>query len=262
MDETGLPLIVAGPAILFALMALTELFRPRRTLRFGRALRWSTAALLFAGNRATVALIAVAFTLPATALWAEAQAIGFLRIVDWPGWIEITLAFILLDFAMWLQHLLTHKVPLLWRVHKVHHADPDLDVSTAIRFHPFEIAFSLLWKAGWVIILGVPATIILVFEAWLAANAAFNHGNIELPHFIDRWLRRFLVTPDMHLVHHSTIIAEQQSNYGFALSIWDRLFRTYKAESDHDRALQPVGLSEYQDARPAHILPTLRLPLT
>lgn len=262
MGEAGLPLIVAGPAMMFALVALAEVIRPRRALRFGRAWRWSTAALLFVGNRATAGLIAVAFTLPAAASWADSHGIGLLRITNWPGWIEIALAFILLDFAMWLQHLLMHKVPLLWRMHKVHHADPDLDVSTAIRFHPFEIAFSLLWKAAWVLLLGVPAIIILAFEAWLAANAAFNHGNVELPHRIDRWLRRFLVTPDMHLVHHSTVVAEQQSNYGFALTIWDRLFGTYVAESTKGRILQPVGLSEYQDEQPTHILHTLRLPLT
>jgi len=262
MAEAGLLPWMLGPAAFFALAALAELIWPRRALRFGRAWRWSTIALIFVSNRATIALLSLLITLPAAALWADAQGIGLLRMIAWPVWIEVALAFILLDFAMWLQHLLMHKVPLLWRMHKVHHADPDLDVSTAIRFHPFEIAFSLLWKAAWVILLGVPAIVILAFEAWLAANAAFNHGNIALPHKVDRWLRRLLVTPDMHLVHHSTVIAEQQSNYGFALTIWDRLFRTYVAESKNGRDMQTIGLAEYQDERPTHILPTLRLPLT
>lgn len=263
MTEAGLLLpLLLGPASIFALAALAELIWPRRVLRFGRAWRWSTGALLFVGNRATIRLLSLLVTLPAAALWAESEGIGLLRLVDLPIWVEVGLAFVLLDFAMWLQHLLMHRVPILWRMHKVHHADPDLDVSTAIRFHPFEIAVSLLWKAAWVILLGAPAFVILAFEAWLTANAAFNHGNIELPPRLDRWLRRLLVTPDMHLVHHSTEINEQQSNYGFALSLWDRLFGTYAIESKNGRDRQAIGLAELQDSQPTRILHALRLPLT
>lgn len=262
MAEAGLLPLMLGPAALFALAALAECIWPRRKLRFGRARRWSTVALLFVSNRAAIAFLSLLMTLPAAALWAEGQAIGLLRMIDLPTWAEIAIAFVLLDFAMWLQHVLMHRIPLLWRMHKVHHADPDLDVSTAIRFHPFEITLSLVWKAGWVIALGAPAIVILAFEAWLAANAAFNHGNIELPRTLDRWLRRLLVTPDMHLVHHSTAIREQQSNYGFALSLWDRLFGTYIGEAEKGRDGQAIGLAELQDARPTQIMYSLRLPLT
>lgn len=262
MSDAGAKLVAILPALVFALIAILEFIRPRRELRFGRLRRWTTGLILFASNRVTVWLIAWIIAVPAVALWAEAEGIGLFNQWALPFWAEILGAFLLLDFAMWLQHLLTHKVPLLWRLHKVHHADPDIDVSTAIRFHPGEIAFSILWKIGWVLLLGVSAPDIIAFEAWLAANAAFNHGNIALPRWLDRLIRLFLVTPDMHLVHHSTALKEQQSNYGFALTIWDQLFGTYCAESDKGRDYQPIGISEMQDKRPTHTGFSLKLPLT
>lgn len=258
----GTKLVTLIPALIFVLIALIETMRPRRALRFGRLRRWSTSLVLFASNRATVWLLAWIIAVPVVALWADASGVGLFNQFALPLWAEWLGAFLLLDFAMWLQHLLTHKVPLLWRFHKVHHADPDIDVSTAIRFHPGEIAFSVLWKSFWVLLLGVSAPAILAFEAWLAANAAFNHGNIELPRWLDRLVRSILVTPDMHLVHHSVIMREQQSNYGFALTVWDRLFRTYRAESEYGRHQQSIGLSETQDQRPTHTGFSLKLPLT
>lgn len=262
MGDAGAKLVTIFPALVFALIAILEFIRPRRELRFGRLPRWTTGLILFVSNRVTVWLIAWIIAVPAIALWAEAEGIGLFNQLEVPLWAEILGAFLLLDFGMWLQHLLTHKLPLLWRLHKVHHADPDIDVSTAIRFHPGEIAFSILWKTGWVLLLGVSAPIVIAFEAWLAANAAFNHGNIALPRWIDRFVRPFLVTPDMHLVHHSTALKEQQSNYGFALTIWDRLFGTYRAESEFGRDRQPIGLQEMQDERPTHLGISLKLPLT
>lgn len=262
MDDMGTKLVALMPAIVFVLVALFEMIRPRRVLRFGRFRRWTTSLILFASNRATVWLLAWIIAVPIAAFWSEQNGIGLFHQIALPSWVEWLGAFLLLDFAMWLQHLLTHKVPMLWRLHKVHHADPDIDVSTAIRFHPGEIAFSVLWKAGWVMLLGVAAPVIIAFEAWLAANAAFNHGNIELPRWLDRTVRLFLVTPDMHLVHHSVIMREQQSNYGFALTIWDRLFGTYVDESENGRDLQSIGLADMQDARPSHAGISLKLPLT
>lgn len=258
----GTKLVALIPALAFVLIALIETMRPRRALRFGRLRRWSTSLVLFASNRATVWLLAWIIAVPVVALWADASDIGLFNQFALPLWAEWLGAFLLLDFAMWLQHLLTHKIPVLWRFHKVHHADPDIDVSTAIRFHPGEIAFSVLWKTGWVLLLGVSAPIIIAFEAWLAANAAFNHGNIELPRWMDRIVRLFLVTPDLHLVHHSVIMREQQRNYGFALTVWDRLFRTYVNESENGRNLQSVGLAEMQDQRPTFTGVSLKLPLT
>jgi sterol desaturase/sphingolipid hydroxylase (fatty acid hydroxylase superfamily) len=260
-DRTAI-LITLLPALIFALVALLEIARPRRTLRFGRVARWRTGLLLVVTSRAAIWLLAWVVAIPAAALWAESRSIGMFNASALPLWAEILASFILLDFAMWVQHLLTHKVPFLWRLHKVHHADPDLDVSTAIRFHPGEIVFSVLWKAGWILVLGVSAPVILAFELWLAANAIFNHGNIELPYGLDRLLRRFLVTPDMHLVHHSVVLKEQQSNYGFALTVWDRLFGTYVAESSLGPDQQAIGLTESQDSRPTALAYSLKLPLT
>jgi sterol desaturase/sphingolipid hydroxylase (fatty acid hydroxylase superfamily) len=262
MGDRATTLITLLPALLFALVALFEIARPRRTLRFGRVARWRTGLFLMATSRAALWLLAWVVAVPVVALWAGSHGVGLFNAVELPLWFEVLASFVLLDFAMWLQHLLTHKVPELWRLHKVHHADPDLDVSTAIRFHPGEIVFSVLWKSGWVLLLGVSAPVIIVFELWLAANAIFNHGNIDLPRGSDRLLRRFLVTPDMHLVHHSVLVREQQSNYGFALTVWDRLFGTYTAESSLGRELQPIGLSEMQDSRATEIGYSLKLPVT
>jgi sterol desaturase/sphingolipid hydroxylase (fatty acid hydroxylase superfamily) len=254
--------IAALPVIVFVLVAITELLRPRRTLILGRVNRWITAAFFFGANRATVWAMAWVIAIPAAAAWAAGNGFGLLNQLDWPVWTEILAAFILLDFAMWLQHLATHKVPLLWRMHKVHHADRDLDVSTAVRFHPSEIIVSTLWKALCVALLGVPALVAAAFEAWLGANALFNHGNVQLPRWLDRIIRPFIVTPDMHLVHHSTDVGEQQSNYGFALTIWDRLFGTYCTESATGRDAQAIGLAEAQDSRPGGFLWSAKLPLT
>ncbi|WP_374614098.1 sterol desaturase family protein [Sphingorhabdus sp.] len=262
MGDIGLKFVALLPAIALVLVALFETKRPRRTLRFGRFYRWLTSFVLFVSNRVVIWALAWIVALPAVALGAGNHGLGLFNQIALPFWLEILATFLLLDFAMWLQHLLTHKVPLLWRFHKVHHADPDIDVSTAIRFHPGEIAFSVMWKAGWVVLLGVSAPLFLAFEAWLAANAAFNHGNIDLPRKLDRLLRRLLVTPDMHLVHHSTVKAEQQSNYGFALTLWDRIFRTYRVESQYGRDAQSIGLAELQSSEPTRPAFTLKLPMT
>jgi sterol desaturase/sphingolipid hydroxylase (fatty acid hydroxylase superfamily) len=248
--------------VIFALVALFEIARPRRRLRFGRVARWRTGFLLAVSSRAALWLLAWVIAVPAVALWAGARGVGAFNVMELPLWAEVLASFVLFDFAMWLQHLLTHKVPVLWRLHKVHHADPDLDVSTAIRFHPAEIMFSVCWKAGWVIVLGVSAPVIVAFELWLVANAIFNHGNLELPRGVDRFFRRFLVTPDMHLVHHSVLVPEQQSNYGFALTVWDRLFGTYAIESSLGREQQAIGLAELQDSRATEIGYSLKLPVT
>jgi sterol desaturase/sphingolipid hydroxylase (fatty acid hydroxylase superfamily) len=254
--------LAALPVLIFAVMALAELARPRRALLVGRVQRWTTHALLFAANRLTIWLLARLVAVPLVALWASEQGYGLLNAVALPIWAEVLIAFVVFDFAMWVQHLATHRIPLLWRMHMVHHADRDLDVSTAIRFHPFEIIVSTLWKALCVVVLGLPALVFLAFEAWLGANALFNHSNVELPRWLDRAIRPFLVTPDLHLVHHSIAVGEQQSNYGFALTLWDRLFGTYKDESAFGRDAQPIGISDYPDERPAQIGFSLKLPMT
>ncbi len=246
----------------FLLVSAAEFLRPRRVLLNMRRHRWTTHALFFLTNAATGRLLAFVVAIPIAAQWSEAQGFGLLRMLSLPGWAELLIAFIVLDFAVWLQHLAMHKIPLLWRMHKVHHVDRDLDVTTALRFHPFELVVSTLYKSAWVVVLGVPAAVALAFEAWLNANALFNHGNIRLPRKLDALVRWLLVTPDMHLVHHSTVEREQHCNYGFALTIWDRLFGCYLTESANGSEQQTIGLSNYTDDRPTRFGWSLKFPLT
>jgi sterol desaturase/sphingolipid hydroxylase (fatty acid hydroxylase superfamily) len=246
----------------FAAMALLEWARPRRASVLSKAKRWTTHALFFLVNSAVGRLLAFLIAMPLAAQWSATHGFGLFHRIDLPWYVEAVALFVLLDFAVWVQHLAMHKVPLLWRTHKVHHADRDLDVTTALRFHPFELIFSTLYKAAVVILLGAPVAVALAFEAWLNANAVFNHSNMNLPPRLDRMIRPFLVTPDMHLVHHSTAPSEQHRNYGFALTIWDRLFGTYAAESVQGRDGQAIGLADIDDDRPASLDWSLKFPLT
>lgn len=246
----------------FVAMALAELVRPRRAPVLARSQRWITHALFFVTNAFVGRLLALIIAIPAAAQWSSINGFGLFHQIDLPWWAETLALFVLLDFAVWLQHLAMHRYPLLWRMHKVHHVDRDLDVSTALRFHPFELVVSTVYKSAWVALLGAPVMVVLAFEAWLNANAMFNHSNIAVPRWLDRLIRPFLVTPDMHLVHHSTLPDEQQRNFGFALTLWDRLCGTYADESVLGRDAQPVGLSEFGDDRPAYIGWSLKLPMT
>lgn len=263
MIEAGLGIYaVAIPALLFALLSAAEWIWPRRDLVLGRYPRWLTHALFFVTNAVVGRFLSLIIVVGIAANWAATNNFGLLYLIDSPWLIEAALAFIVLDFAVWLQHRLMHHSPLLWRMHKVHHSDRDLDATTALRFHPFELVVSTLYKSAWVALLGVPVLIALAFELWLNANALFNHSNIRLPHRLDKIIRYFIVTPDMHLVHHSTILSEQHRNYGFALTIWDRLFGTYANESVLGSDKQQIGLAEITDSRPSHFFWSLKLPLT
>jgi sterol desaturase/sphingolipid hydroxylase (fatty acid hydroxylase superfamily) len=166
---------------------------------------------------------------------------------------------VMLDLAIWAQHLAMHKAPLLWRLHKVHHADRDLDVTSGLRFHPFEAAVSMLWKAGVVFLLGAPVAVALAYEIALGAMALFTHANLRLPGWLDRALRVVIVTPDMHRTHHSILRRETDSNFGNILSAWDRVFRTYVAAPADPLVL---GLEDWQDERPARLAFALRLPVS
>ncbi|WP_353533886.1 sterol desaturase family protein [Cognatishimia sp. WU-CL00825] len=246
---------------LFIVLAGIETLLPRRLRAQSRKSRWATNWALTAIN--TLTLRALAFLLPAlavgAALDASAQGWGLFNLVGLPPWLEVFLAILIFDFAIWLQHLVTHKVPLLWRLHRVHHADRDMDVTTAIRFHPIEIALSMSLKIGLVYLLGPSALAIILFEIILNGTAMFNHANIRLPLPLDRNLRRVLVTPDMHRVHHSVHRHEHDSNYGFSLSLWDRLFGTYIAQPAEGHDNMTVGL-RWQDTRPAKLSWVLTLP--
>lgn len=251
---------IAVPASLFLAIALFELLHPRRQAVIGRTARWSTHAAFFLANAATARLMAFFVVVPLAANWAAANNFGLFNIVSLPVWLQIAATFIIMDFAVWFQHMVMHKNGFLWRMHKVHHSDRHLDLTTALRFHPAEIVISTLYKSAWVALLGVPALVALAFELWLNGNALFNHSNIRLPRWLDRIIRPVLVTPDMHLVHHSTLREEHDTNYGFALTWWDRLFGSYLAESKSGKQKQVVGIAEAQDSRPGKILWSFLLP--
>lgn len=246
---------------LFALFAALEAWAPRRVRAEPRGRRWATNWSITILN--TVALRALAFGLPllavGAALDAEAQGWGLMNAWGLPLWLAVIITILIFDFAIWAQHLITHKIPLLWRFHRVHHADRDIDVSTAIRFHPVEIAASMLLKIGLVYLLGAPALGIIAFEIILNGTAMFNHANIRLPLWLDRAVRLLLVTPDMHRVHHSDRRDEHDSNYGFALSIWDRMFGTYIPQPAAGHEDMTIGL-EWQDERPSRLGWSLTLP--
>ncbi len=246
---------------LFALFALIETLAPRRERVQSRKPRWTTNLAITVLN--TLTLRIMAFALPVMAVGAAVDAgangWGLFNKVDLPNWLEIFASVLILDFAIWAQHLVTHKVPILWRLHRVHHADRDMDVTTAVRFHPVEIALSMLLKIGLVYALGPAAIAVILFEIILNGTAMFNHANIRLPLPLDRLLRLVLVTPDMHRVHHSVHRHEHDSNYGFSLSIWDRLMRTYVAQPAEGHQEMTVGL-RWQDDRPSQLGWSLRLP--
>ncbi len=246
---------------LFAAFAVLEWLSPRRVARWSRAHRWATnGAIMVLG---AVLLRGLALLLPLLAVGAALDAAqrgwGLFNALAWNPWIEGVLAFLLLDLAIWTQHLVTHKIPVLWRFHRVHHADGDFDVTTAIRFHPIEIAASMLLKIAVIYALGPPAIAVLVFEVALNGTALFNHANLALPRGLDRALRLVLVTPDMHRVHHSDDRAEHNSNFGFCLSIWDRIFRTYRAQPAAGHDAMTIGL-DWQDDRPSQLGWSLLLP--
>lgn len=246
---------------LFAVFAAIEAFAPKRPRVQPRAGRWFTNLSLTVIN--TVALRGMALALPllavGAALDAGAKGWGLLNLVAWPAWVEFGLTLLALDFAIWLQHLITHKVPLFWRFHRMHHADRDMDVTTALRFHPAEILASMALKIALIYGLGPQAVAVVVFEILLNGTALFNHANLRLPGAVDRIVRLILVTPDMHRVHHSVLRAEHDSNYGFALSVWDRIFRTYRGQPAAGHSAMKVGL-QWQDEKPAKLGWSLWLP--
>ena len=248
---------------LFALFVAAESLWPRRTRSLSRARRWPTNLGIVVIDQVVVRLMALALPLLAVgaALDAADKGWGLFNLTGWPAWVEVIAAILILDLAIWFQHLVFHKVPLLWRLHRVHHADRDFDVTTALRFHPIEIAASMLIKIGVVYLIGASALAVILFEIILNGTAMFNHANMRLPLGLDRAVRLVLVTPDMHRVHHSTLRNEHDSNYGFALSIWDRIFRTYTAQPEGGHDGMTIGLDRWQDERPARLGWALRFPV-
>ncbi|MEE9428499.1 MAG: sterol desaturase family protein [Paracoccaceae bacterium] len=247
--------------VLYLLFAGLETLWPRRKRTQTRARRWSTNWGIIIID--SLALRALAVLMPLLAVGAAIDAgqnqIGLFNILDWNPWAEAFLVILIFDVAIWFQHLITHKIPILWRLHRVHHSDRDMDVTTAIRFHPIEILLSMLLKIGLVYILGPAAWAIVAFEIILNGTAMFNHANIKLSPGLDRMVRKVMVTPDMHRIHHSKIRSEHDSNYGFSISLWDRLFGTYIDNVEGGDEAITVGL-QWQDDKPGKLSWSLFLP--
>lgn len=243
----------------FAAVALAELAAPRRRLRIGRRRRWAVnlaiAAVGAAALRLTLAGAAVG-----AAVAAEAKGFGLFHALAWPSWIEFVCAAVLLDLAIYFQHVLFHATPALWRFHMMHHSDLDIDVTTGARFHIGELLVSMVIKAAAVAALGAPAAAVVLFEALLNASSMFNHGNVALPARADRALRLLIVTPDMHRVHHSMAARETDSNFGFNLSCWDRLFGTYRAQPGAGHEAMDIGLERFRDPARLGFLALLAMP--
>lgn len=254
----------------FVVMAILEHLRPRRVLIFPRSQRWPTNLTIVGLSSLLVRAMAAApwwsgaivMPLVAVAMADQAEKFGWglFNLTTWPVWLELVLSLIVLDFAIWLQHWASHKIRFLWRFHRMHHADRDIDVTTALRFHPVEIMASMLYKMVWVVVLGPSALAVILFETILNGCALFNHANLHLPLWFDRMLRTIVVTPDMHRVHHSTIAHEHHTNFGFNLSIWDRIFCTYVADPAAGHEKMQIGLPEYQSLGPNGLSYSLMIP--
>jgi len=229
-----------------AVMVLWEVAAPRLALALPRRKRWPANLGIVVLNTVLVRLVFPVLPV-GVAAYAAGQGWGLLNMIEVPGPAAVVIAVLLLDLAIYAQHVAFHKVPWFWRLHRMHHADTGFDVTTGARFHPVEILLSIVIKMGVVIAIGAPAVAVILFEVLLNATAMFNHANVRLALGVDRVLRLFVVTPDMHRVHHSSIRAETDSNYGFNLPWWDRLFGTYRAQPELGHEGMQIGLPAFRD---------------
>jgi sterol desaturase/sphingolipid hydroxylase (fatty acid hydroxylase superfamily) len=244
----------------FVVMTLWELATPRRNLTVRKIPRWSSNFGLVVINTVFLRL-AIPVTTVAAAIAAEARGWGVFNVMSGPEWLEVVLAVIILDLIIYLQHVMFHHVPLLWRLHLVHHADLDFDVTTGVRFHTLEILLSALIKLIAIAVLGPSVVAVLVFEILLNATAMFNHSNIRLPQQLDRILRLFVVTPDMHRVHHSVVSTEMNSNFGFNLPWWDYLMKSYQSQPAAGHENMTIGVSFLREESQAdRLLGMLTIP--
>lgn len=239
---------------MLGLMAIWEIVAPRRALTVSKAIRWvNNLGLVFLNSF----LMWLIFPLLAVgmATLAQEQGWGIFNYFDVPFWLTVIGSVVALDFIIYLQHVMVHAVPALWRLHRVHHADLDYDVTTGARFHPIEIVLSMLIKFATIMVLGPPVLAVVIFEVLLNAMAMFNHGNVRLPLGIDKVLRLFVVTPDMHRVHHSVEDDEANSNFGFNLPWWDRLFGTYRDQPRAGHKGMTIGIHKFTDMKSCSWLP-------
>ena len=245
---------------IFAVMAGWEALAPRRARAVSRWVRWPSNLGLVALNTVFPRIL-IPTAAVGLALLGESRGWGLCNQLSLPYWLTIAAAMVLLDLAIYLQHVLFHAVPVLWRLHRMHHADLDFDVTTGARFHPLEILVSMIIKLAVIAALGPPAVAVLLFEIVLNATAMFNHANVNIPIAIDRLLRLVVVTPDMHRVHHSIRSSETNSNFGFNLPWWDRLFGTYRAQPADGHVDMSIGLEQFRSAHDLRLDRMLLQPL-
>lgn len=241
-------------------MALWEVFSARRPQAVGRRTRWPANLMIVVLDTLAVRVLFPVAAVGA-ALMASENGWGLLNLVALPAWVSVVLAVLMLDAAIYFQHRVFHAVPWLWRLHRMHHADLEFDVTTALRFHPVEIVLSMMIKVAIVVLLGAPVLAVLIFEVLLNATAMFNHGNVRLPLWLDKWLRLIVVTPDMHRVHHSIIRRETDSNFGFNLPWWDRLFGTYRDQPEKGHLGMTIGIEDFRTRRDLRLDQMLIQPL-
>ena len=246
---------------IFLVMALWEVIAPKRKRTTSKGVRWTWNLGLTILNPLVVRLVFPVLAVT-VAIKAREQGWGLLNLHDLPYWVSFSLSIVLLDMVVYLQHLMFHAVPLLWRLHMVHHADLDYDVTTGLRFHPIEIIISMLIKMSAVAVLGPPVGAVVAFEVILNGMAMFNHGNVGLPKSFDRILRLLVVTPDMHRVHHSIYPTETNSNFGFNLSWWDRIFGTYTAQPKDGHLGMTIGLRQFRNTAQVTLPRLLTMPFT
>ena len=234
--------------LIFVLIAIWEIFLPRRVLTTSKIVRWfSNLSIIFLN---AILVRVLFFMLPVgMALLSQERSWGLLNNYTLPYWLKVVIGVIVLDFVIYLQHVMFHAVPLLWRMHMMHHADLDFDVTTGLRFHPLEILISMLIKLAAVVVIGPSVLAVIIFEVLLNGTSMFNHGNIRIPKSIDRVLRFLVVTPDMHRVHHSVIIRETNSNFGFNLPWWDRVLGTYRDQPTEGHKDMTIGLAQFRDPK-------------
>lgn len=245
-------------ATLMLMMGLERLL-PRRKLDYSVLLRWRTNLSMIVIDTAVVRLL-VPMTTVGIAAIASDRGWGLLHIVNWPMLVETVFAVLLLDFAIYLQHVASHRFSVLWKIHQVHHSDPDIDTTTGIRFHPAEIVLSMLYKFFLIFLLGPSVFAVVFFEIVLNTTAVFNHANFRIPSALDRIIRLLVVTPDVHRIHHSVIRQERDSNYGFNLTIWDRLCRTWTEQPEHGHTEMEIGMKAHRGNEPIQLRWSLLLP--
>lgn len=244
---------------IFCIMIGWEYLSPRRAQQISRKQRWPVNLGLAALN-ITIMRLSLGGIAYLSAVSAISHSYGLLNQLPVPEWLSIIVTLLILDFAIYCQHIVSHKWPLLWRLHQVHHTDLEFDATTAVRFHPLEIMISMLYKVLCIYLIGANPWAVIAFEIILNGAATFNHSNINIPPAIDKKLRWLIITPDMHRIHHSTVTAETDSNYGFSISCWDKLCKTYVAEPNQPQTTMAIGLNPFRQQHELSFVQLLLLP--